>query len=101
MALVGIRAFKAEISRYLRQVRSGKPVYVTDRGHVIAEVSAPVEPPRRGRGGAERPNLRLHALIQRGVLRPAARTERPWAKGRLVRLPPGSARRLVDADRAE
>jgi antitoxin (DNA-binding transcriptional repressor) of toxin-antitoxin stability system len=102
MALVGIRLFKAEISRYLREVRRGKRVYLTDRGHVVAEVSAPMEPSGGGRGRRSRAaDLRLRALIDRGVLRPAARADRPWARGRLVRLQPGSARRLLDADRAD
>jgi len=102
MSQVGIRAFKAELSRYLRQVRSGRSVLITDRGHVIAEVSAPADLPRRQRAGRPRKaDGRLHALIQRGILRPAARTDRPWAKGRLVRLARGTARRLLDADRAE
>jgi antitoxin (DNA-binding transcriptional repressor) of toxin-antitoxin stability system len=100
MSQVGIRAFKAELSRYLRQVRNGRRVLVADRGQVIAEVSAP---PGAATGpGARRmlgANTRLAALVERGILRPAARSDRPWAKGRLVRLAPGTARRLLDADR--
>jgi prevent-host-death family protein len=103
MAEVGIRAFKAELSRYLREVRSGKPVSITDRGQVIAEVISPVSPTGTKRRGARQAaaDLRLRALIQAGVLRPAARTDRPWAKGRLVRAAAGTARRLLDADRSE
>lgn len=103
MGEVGIRAFKAELSRYLREVRSGKPVSITDRGRVIAEVISPVSPTgAKGRGARQPADLRLRALIQAGVLRPAARTDRPWAKGRLaVKAPAGTARRLLDADRAE
>jgi prevent-host-death family protein len=100
MAQVGIRKFKAELSRYLRQVRSGRPVFVTDRGQVIAEVSAPTTV-AKGPGSARKSGTaaRLAALIERGILRPAVRTDRPWAKGRLIRLAPGTARRLLDADR--
>ena len=99
MAQVGIRAFKAELSRYLRQVRSGRSVLVTDRGQVIAEVSAPSTV--KGPGAARKlgKNARLASLIERGILRPAARSDRPWVRGRLVRLAPGTARRLLDADR--
>src|SRR5688572_33285987 len=102
MAQVGIRAFKAELSRYLREVRSGRTVLLTDRGQVIAEVSAPTSV-RRGARSAQKPsaNDRLAALIERGILRPAVRHNRDWAKGRLVRLPPGTSRRLLDADRDE
>jgi len=79
MAQVGIRAFKAELSRYLRQVRSGRPVLVTDRGQVIAQVSAP-SPAAKGAGaqGQRGTATRLAALVERGILRPAvpAATER-------------------------
>lgn len=102
MSQVGIRAFKAELSRYLRQVRNGQRVLLTDRGQVIAEISAP---PGAAVGSGARQmrgaRTRLAALVERGMLRPAARTDRPWATGRLVRLAPGTARRLLDADRGE
>lgn len=102
MARVGIRAFKAELSRYLRQVRSGRPVFVTDRGQVIAEVSAPTTATKGPRAARRRATAtRLAAMTERGILRPAASADRPWAKGRLVRLSPGTARRLLDADHAE
>ena len=102
MTQVGIRAFKAELSRYLRQVRSGRPVLVTDRGQVIAQVSAPTTTAKGpGAEGHRGTATRLAAMIERGILRPAACADRPWAKGRLVRLAPGTARRLLDADRGE
>lgn len=98
MAQVGIRRFKAELSRYLREVRRGRPVYVTDRGEIIAEVSRP----GGGRGGAASPAAaRLRALEERGQIRQPARADRSWARGALVRLKPGTARRLLDADRDE
>ena len=102
MTQVGIRAFKAELSRYLRQVRSGRPVLLTERGQVIAEVSAATATAKKP-GAAPKlgTDARLAALIERGIVRPAARTARPWAKGRLVRLAPGTARRLLDADRGK
>lgn len=99
VALVGIRQFKAELSRYLREVRRGSSVFVTDRGEVIAEVS---KPGLVGRGtGRSSAAARLRAMEERGLLRPPARTDRTWTKGALVRLKPGTARRLLDADRAE
>ncbi len=101
VAQVGIRAFKAELSRYLRQVRHGRRVLLTDRGQVIAEVTAPTAAAKGPTAQKLGTSTRLAALIERGILRPAARTDRPWAKGRLVRLAPGTARRLLDADRDE
>jgi antitoxin (DNA-binding transcriptional repressor) of toxin-antitoxin stability system len=102
MSQVGIRVFKAELSRYLREVRSGRRVLVTDRGQVIAEVSARTSAAKGPRVTRRRgTDTRLAALIERGILRLAAAADRPWAKGRLVRLAPGTARRLLDADRDE
>lgn len=99
MALVGIRQFKAELSRYLREVRRGASVFVTDRGEIVAEVC---RPGLAGRGtGGSSAAARLRALEERGLLRPPARTDRTWTKGALVRSKPGTARRLLDADRGE
>jgi antitoxin (DNA-binding transcriptional repressor) of toxin-antitoxin stability system len=41
MKTVGIRELKNRLSEYLRQVRSGESLLVTDRGEVVAEFSAP------------------------------------------------------------
>jgi antitoxin (DNA-binding transcriptional repressor) of toxin-antitoxin stability system len=41
MKTVGIRELKNRLSEYLREVRAGESVLVTDRGEVIAEVSPP------------------------------------------------------------
>ena|ERR1700730_4617175 len=38
---VGIRELKNRLSEYLRQVRSGESLLVTDRGEVVAEFSPP------------------------------------------------------------
>ena len=40
---VGTKALKNRLSHYLRQVKDGEVVRVTDRGHVVAEIRA-VEP---------------------------------------------------------
>lgn len=41
MKTVGVRELKNRLSEYLRQARSGDSVLVTDRGQVIAELTAP------------------------------------------------------------
>ena len=41
MITVGIRELKNRLSEYLRAVASGESVLVTDRGTVVAELSAP------------------------------------------------------------
>jgi prevent-host-death family protein len=41
MMTVGIRELKNRLSEYLRAVAAGEHVLVTDRGEVVAELSAP------------------------------------------------------------
>ena len=41
MKTVGIRDLKNSLSKYLRRVRSGETVLVTDRGEIVAEVAPP------------------------------------------------------------
>lgn len=41
MKTVGIRELKNRLSEYIRQVRSGEEVLVTDRGEVVAEIGPP------------------------------------------------------------
>ena len=63
MKTVGIRELKNRLSEYLRQVRSGESVLVTDRGEVVAVVSPP------GQSVADSsvpPGLR--ALAKRGLV---------------------------------
>ncbi len=44
MVTVGIRELKNRLSEYLRLVRAGEMVQVTDRGTVVAEIRPPGEP---------------------------------------------------------
>lgn len=41
MKTVGVRELKNRLSEYIRQVRSGEGVLVTDRGEIVAELSVP------------------------------------------------------------
>ena len=63
MKTVGIRELKNRLSEYLRQVRSGESVLVTDRGEVMAEFS----PPGRVLADASVP-AGLLGLARRGLL---------------------------------
>ena len=51
MKTVGVRELKNRLSEYIRQVRLGEGVLVTDRGHVVAELT----PPGRGATDASIP----------------------------------------------
>ncbi len=71
MKTVGVRELKNRLSEYIRQARSGEGVLVTDRGAVVAELSAP------GQATADvsvPPGLA--ALARRGLLTLAAPAER-------------------------
>jgi antitoxin (DNA-binding transcriptional repressor) of toxin-antitoxin stability system len=71
MKAVGVRELKSRLSEYLRMVRNGEEILVTDRGEVIAELRQPsprlaaahpglLEAFRQGRarpGLANRPDL--------------------------------------------
>lgn len=61
MKSVGLRELKNRLSEYVREVRSGEAVLVTDRGEVVAELIAP------GQGNDERGiPAELVALARRG-----------------------------------
>jgi antitoxin (DNA-binding transcriptional repressor) of toxin-antitoxin stability system len=63
MKTVGIRELKNHLSEYLRRVRLGESVLVTDRGEVVAEFS----PPNRGAADTSLP-AGLLALAKRGLV---------------------------------
>ena len=95
MKHVGLRELKNRLSEYVRLVRAGEHVQITDRGQAVAELVSAL--PAKGRSAAEA----LADLERRGLVRP------PIAKGRaryprLPRIaPPGTAQRLLDEDRGE
>lgn len=63
MKTVGVRELKNRLSEYLRQVRAGEGVLVTDRGEVVAEIG----PPGHGAVDTSVPPG-LSALARRGVI---------------------------------
>ena len=84
---------KNRLSEYVRLVRAGEHVQVTDRGQVVAELIPPT--PAKGRD----PAAGLAALERRGLLRPASAEGRARYR-RLPRLvPKGTVQRLLDEDR--
>jgi prevent-host-death family protein len=67
MKTVGLRELKNRLSEYVRKVRSGEGVLVTDRGEVVAELLPP------GQGLDESGVASgLVALARRGHLTPGA-----------------------------
>ena len=63
MKTVGVRELKNRLSEYLREVRRGEHLLVTDRGEVIGELS----PPGQGTADASVP-VGILALAKRGML---------------------------------
>ena len=95
MKQVGLRELKNRLSEYVRLVRAGEHVQITDRGQVVAELIPPT--PAKGRD----PVAGLATLERRGLLRPPAAEGRA-RYGRLPRLVPnGTVQRLLDEDRGE
>jgi prevent-host-death family protein len=70
MKTVGIRELKNRLSEYIRLVRSGESVLVTDRGEVVAELT----PPGHGASDEEVPPALL-ALAKRGLATLGTRTD--------------------------
>lgn len=98
MKTAGVRELKAHLSGYLREVAAGEVVLVTDRGRVVAEL----RPPGAEDRGASAAELRRRRLVERGALRLAADPEgRALADLPVLRLAPGTAKELLDAERAE
>ena len=92
---VGIRELKNSLSEYIRRIRAGETVLVTDRGEIVAELSAP---------GAGKPDPGvppgLAALARRG-LATLGEGPHPDLYQRLPRRRRGSltATRLLDEER--
>ena len=84
---VGIKELKNRLSAYLREVRQGRRVLVTDRGEVVAELHRAREADSRERIWA--------TWIDAGAVVPAALEKRPLPPP-LVRLPEGTSRGILD-----
>ena len=97
MVTVGIRELKNRLSEYLRLVRTGELVQVTDRGTVVAEIQAP---------GL----TRYAARVPAGLLELARRHEATlglpndpslYEVGRAPALDGMTTQELLDAERGE
>ncbi|MEP6549397.1 MAG: type II toxin-antitoxin system prevent-host-death family antitoxin [Gammaproteobacteria bacterium] len=95
MKTVGIRDLKNHLSKYLREVRLGESVLVTDRGEVVAEFS----PPTRGLSDATLP-AGLLTLARRGLVTLGAPGDRDvYAALPRVRRGRRTAAQLLDEER--
>ena len=92
---VGLRELKNRLSEYVRMVRAGERLEVTDRGQVVAELL----PPGAAADGDQHPGLA--ALKRRGLVRPGARNTADLYPVLRRSLKPGRAKRLLDAVRGD
>ena len=92
---VGLRELKNRLSEYVRLVRAGEQVQVTDRGQVVAELL----PPGAAEDGPGHPGLA--ALRRRGLLRPGGKNSPVLYPAVQRSRKAGRARRLLDAVRGD
>ncbi len=97
MKAVGVKQLKARLSEYVRLVRAGESLLVTDRDEVVAELR-----PARRPAPASTPEDVLAALEEKGELRRPARLKAGWRwSPRGLSLPAGTARRLLEELRSD
>ena len=98
MKAIGVKKLKAHLSEYLRLVRAGETVLVTDRDEVIAELRPATHQPR--------PADTIEAVLERlgdsgSLVRTSIpRGERSWSV-RGLGLPTGTAEHLLDDLRSD
>ncbi len=97
MKAVGIKELKARLSEFVRLVKSGETVLVTERDEVVAEL-------RPARRQTPRDNLQdvLEGLAASGDITRAALPKKNWTwKARGLGLPSGTAQDILDEIRAD
>lgn len=94
MRAVGLRELKNRLSEYVRRVRAGEELLVTDHGEVVAEMRPPSRVPPGSRIDAG-----LSAMAREGILSLGADND-PAAYPSLPRLLSStSIERLLDEER--
>lgn len=93
MRAVGLRELKNRLSEYVRDVRAGESVLVTNRGQAVAELNPP------GHGAAALDvTPGLAALVRKGLIEPGA-SNKIARYPRLPRARRSKAADLLDAER--
>lgn len=86
MKAVGVKILKAKLSEYLRLVKTGETILVTERDEVIAEI----HPSRRQRLSVQSLEEKLSAMADRGEVTLSSRPiRRDWTEF-LSAMPPVS-----------
>ncbi|MGD2124314.1 MAG: type II toxin-antitoxin system Phd/YefM family antitoxin [Gemmatimonadota bacterium] len=97
MKAVGVKQLKARLSEYLRAVKAGEIVLVTDRDEVVAELRAPHRPPPL----LESEDV-LQSLADAGEVTRASQLKGEWRwRAGGIGLEPGTARAILEDLRDE
>ena len=98
MKAIGVKQLKARLSEYLRLVKAGETVLVTDRDQVVAEIS----PARTTLNPARVPGDILDSLAEAGEMTRSRLPKSGWTfTSRGLGLASGTAQRLLDELRDE
>jgi prevent-host-death family protein len=98
MKSVGVKQLKARLSEYIRMVKTGETVLITDRDEVVAEL----RPARRQGPARLSVEERLQALAEAGELTRPSLPKSDWTwKVTGLGLPAGTAARLLDEVRGD
>ena len=96
--VVGVKQLKARLSEYLRLVKTGEIVLITDREDVIAEL----RPARRQSPGGLSVEEQLQALADAGEITRTSLPKGDWTwKPKGLGLPAGTAARVLDEVRRD
>jgi len=98
MKAVGVKQLKARLSEYVRLVKAGETILVTDRDEVVAEL----RPARRQRLQPDDPEEILEQLADAGTVTRASLPKGHWTwrvKG--AGLAPGTATRVLEELRGD
>ncbi len=96
MKIVGIRELKDRLSEYLRHARRKGPVYISNRGEIVAEMRATYG---TGAGGARTVPDGLRELAEAGDLRIGAANDPSLYPAFEPALARGTAAELLDEER--
>jgi antitoxin (DNA-binding transcriptional repressor) of toxin-antitoxin stability system len=98
MKSMGVKQLKSRLSEYLRLMRNGETVLVTNRDEVMAEL----RPTRRQPGPADSLEGLLDSLAERGEVTCASLPKRRWSWGaKGLGLAAGAANALLGEIRSE
>src|SRR5258708_8411958 len=90
MKAVGVKQLKARLSEYIRLVKAGETILVTDRDEVVAEL----RPARRQRRLGDDLDEILQSLAEAGELTPASVPKLDWTwRVQGLRVPAGAGPR--------